>query len=565
MYNCALEASALAEVSLPHSVHNNIAALHSRLGNLDRTNKYITMLKTKAEDPAFCLTLSFNEARLAEMDGRLEEASSLYKSILNQCPEYLDAEVRLGCITMAKGDMEEAEKSFKAGLASPSVAVKATAFCYMAELLNKSNRDKDLQNLIEPEATKSGYGALAMSKFLYERLGNVPETRRIKMLSWIAANLMASLKRMPTNVFAANAVGVYLAHDRNIADAREAFAAAGACGSAARINLAHAQVEIGRKSSGKPPNLALLDQAAKLYSDAQQEGSLEKSYIMLCQARACFEATKFGEAAKLLRKVLEEKPSSPVVMFDLALALQESALSRSSLRKRTVKEMRSVEKEFEDARELFMKLEKPGIVGKDRFAHARMDPRVAHQHSKFLHQRMRTHKVALLNIEAEEEEANAERSRKKQQRLERERKAEEQRKAQQKAEEARKRHMQEAVEKMAEKLGKAKAKVKKEATDDEDSDEDNKGEGQPRKRKPTTRKVKSLKRARGALKDDSSEEYSDLDEDNDGEDMDPSGKKRSRFTIAEDDENENSERDMDDEITKLQAEEVVKDSGTPPA
>lgn len=553
MYHHALEAAKQEHSTLPFSVFNNIAALEARLGRLEDAEKRIQRLKEDIEDPTITLTVLFNEARLAEMSNRSAEAKEMYKNILQRCPEYLDAKVRLGCILLAEGDKKGAEEAFDAGLKSSSLATREAASCYKADLLRKTDRDEELQRLIEPQAMKSGFGALAMAQFLYERLGNVAEERKPRMLSWIANHLSAALKRMPSNAYAANGVGVFLAEEKNMADARDAFAASGACGSVAKVNLAHAQVELGRRTKMKPPNIALLDQAAKLYGDALKEGSGNEAYILLCHARANFEAAKYREAAASLRKALELRPLSQGIMFNLALALEESALAHSSMRHRTLTEMRAVEKEFEDARGLFMKLERLKYPIKDRFVNERINPKLAFHHSRYLHQKLRTHKVFVLNIEAEEEELMKERRKKEEQRAERERKARRERELQAQREAQRREALEIAAREAAEKLKQSREAMlndRKKSSDEEELEEGARNQALSSSKRQ--RKRRRLVNSRSVSRDDeSSDEYGS--DDYGVDEADERVKKRGRFGIASDDESNGEENEK--RISEVEADE----------
>ena len=59
------------------------------------------------------MKIIFNQALIALQEGRLEEAEHLYRSILKEQPEHLDANNNLGIILQNSGKLEEAKEYYK--------------------------------------------------------------------------------------------------------------------------------------------------------------------------------------------------------------------------------------------------------------------------------------------------------------------------------------------------------------------------------------------------------------------------------------------------------------------
>ena len=115
-----------------------------------------------------------------------------------------------------------------------------------------------------------------------------------------------------------------------MADSRNYFATSIACESLASVNLAQTQVELGRRNRMEPANIALLDQANKLYGGAPKGGWGYVAYILPRHVRANFEATKYREILANVRKALEIRPLSPLL---LNIEAEEEELNKERRKK----------------------------------------------------------------------------------------------------------------------------------------------------------------------------------------------------------------------------------------
>lgn len=401
-------------------VWNNISSLLARLGEVGEAHE-IASTKIDETFADNCKAIEYNRGRLAEMTGDLEKAKDVFHGIPKGHPHYYEAITRLAAIAIDENKQgEEAEILLKEAMESSSTRCTAAAFLSM--LYARQKKFKQAQEVLEAHRHEGDYLALSFSSFMHRFLDSLDEERRARFLvNHIGAPLINVLKRSKRNSFAANGVGVYFAESKLMAEARDAFTAAGAgpfTTKTAKVNLAHTQVHLGHRAisdsarvTGRPSHKALsssralFEQADKLYRDALEASSLQGSrneFNSYCEllfyiAWAQFEAREFRESADVLMKLLHLVPTSPVVWFNLGQALLESASIRVSKETAMLEELQIAKDEFDGSKQAFHKCQALNRDQTDPITKSRLDKRHVYHLDRYVRQQAKSHDVKLRN------------------------------------------------------------------------------------------------------------------------------------------------------------------------
>lgn len=572
-------------------VWNNTSSLLARLGEVGEALEIAStkINDTFAED---CKAVEYNRGRLVEMAGDLQKAKNVFRGISKGHPHYYEAITRLAVIAMDETKGDEAEMLLKEAMESSPT--RCTAAAFLSTLYARQKKFKQAQEVLEAHRHEGDYLALSFSSFMHRFLDSLDEERRARFLvNHIGAPLINILKRNKRNSFAANGVGVYFAESKLMAEARDAFTAAGAgpfTTKTAKVNLAHAQVHLGHRAISDSARItrrpshkalsssrALFEQADKLYRDALEATRLQgsrnefNSYceLLLYIAWAQFEAREFRESADMLTKLLHLVPTSPAVWLNLGQALLESASIRVSKETAMLDELRTAKDEFDGSKQAFQKCQVLNRDQTDPITRSRVDKRHVYHLDRYVRQQAKSHDVKLRNaILAAEDRENKrresllimeERKRKKE---EMERKAEETR--QKKEEELRRAFEESEAKKEKYNREQQERQMKAEEITYEDDDVQNIESNPTPKRSRAKRKKKEVypvdeekpakkaKKQRKIVKkepEDSGSEYSDVNEsmangdqngtkksysDDSGDEVDGRQAKPKRFSVASD-------------------------------
>uniref|UniRef100_UPI00358F373B RNA polymerase-associated protein CTR9 homolog n=1 Tax=Myxine glutinosa TaxID=7769 RepID=UPI00358F373B len=311
---------------------NNVGVLHSQLGNLREAQKlYMAALESargnveKDEEyhHSISVTMTYNLARLYEEMSEKKKAESLYKDILREHPSYMDCYLRLGCLERDKGNYFEASDWFKEALQLNQNHPDTWA------LIGKMHMNKQewgpaqnkFERILKQESTKNDtYSMLALGNVwlhsLNQGLHDKDKERRHQERSLVIYKSVLSID--PKNLYAANGIGAVLAHMGYMQEAKDVFtqvreATPDFCD--VWLNLAHVYMQ-----------QHLFTFAVQMY-----ETCLKRFFryhnpdVMLYLARAYVELGRLSEARLTLIKALHAAPDESIILYNLALVLQNIA------------------------------------------------------------------------------------------------------------------------------------------------------------------------------------------------------------------------------------------------
>lgn len=510
-YATVIETSKEKKIDIDSEIWVNYAAVLARLGRAEEASE---ILNGKVDPNDDHPTICYNRGRVAEMMFDAENAQKNFEKIKEGQSHYMEAQIRLGVIATNRGNLKDAEDQFKKAMVNASS--RSTAAAFLSHLYSSQKKFTDAQQILEQHRNECDYLTLAFAQFMHRFLESLGSTERKWrfLIHHVGQPVQQVLKRSKHNAFAANAGGVYLAESGEIDMAREAFTSAGSskiAARAARINLAHTQVNKGQKMlknsldfMGQYNKKVLsaaksqFEQADKLYGDAMKLSKPNTSkedfdqYLEVIHYRGCaqYEARDFKHAKKTFQKVLRRSPTSGASWYNLALSLYECAVARIRASPKNYKEMLTAEQEFESAKRALAMVQKLEKRYSDPVTRTRLDYKNVEQWYLFLRQEMKKHKVAVVNARNDDED----RQRKSKDREVKIKEAmdKEREKENRKAEEVRKRQMQmeaaakAAAEKLirAEEMERQERERKARAAEDADmSDADRPPAPKQRKRK----------------------------------------------------------------------------------
>ncbi|RWS11596.1 RNA polymerase-associated protein CTR9-like protein [Dinothrombium tinctorium] len=334
----------VVKVHIPPEIHNNVAALHFRLGNLQEalTNYEAALERCKidaANDENYfgsiSVTINYNLARLYEAFNLFDKAEKIYKDILREHPNYIDCYLRLGCMARDRGQIYDASDWFKEALQVDQDNPDAWSLIGNLHLAKQEwgPGQKKFERILKQDATaQDTYSQIALGNVWLQTLHQpTKDKEKDKRHQDRALSLYKQVLRLdPKNIWAANGIGAVLAHKGYISEARDVFAQvreATADFPDVWLNIAHIYVE------------------QKQYVAAQQmyENCLKKFYrfnnveILQYLARAYFKSGKLRECKNVLLKARRVAPQDTVILYNLALVLQRLATqvledSKSNLR-----------------------------------------------------------------------------------------------------------------------------------------------------------------------------------------------------------------------------------------
>lgn len=418
-YREAIRTMEEENISIDPEVWNNMSSLLGRLGEVEEAEEIATT-KIDVGFAKDCKAIEYNRGRLAEMAGNLQKAKKVFRGIAKEHPHYYEAITRLAVIAMDHDERDEAEELLKEAMESSST--RCTAVAFLSMLYARQKKFKQTQEVLETHRHEGDYLALSFSSFMHRFLDSLDQDRRARFLvNHIGTPLINILKRSKRNSFAANGVGVYFAESKMMAEARDAFTAAGAgpfATKTAKVNLAHTQVNLGHRAisdsarvTGRPSHKALsssralFEQADKLYRDALEASRLKggrNEFNSFCElqlyiAWAQFEAREYRESADMLTKLLHLVPTSPVVWFNLGQALLESASIRVAKETPMLKELKIAKDEFDGSKQAFMRCQALDRDQSDPITRSHLDKRQAYYLDRYVRQQAKSHDVKLRN------------------------------------------------------------------------------------------------------------------------------------------------------------------------
>eukprot|EP01138_Halocafeteria_seosinensis_P015980 gb/GECG01016308.1/.p1 GENE.gb/GECG01016308.1/~~gb/GECG01016308.1/.p1 ORF type:complete len:1453 (+),score=299.33 gb/GECG01016308.1/:1-4359(+) len=391
----------------PHSLWNNIAVLRARQGDLADANRLFDMalkrvaalvlpdgsvpqmtdlLPENVRLHPTCVCITFNIARLREMEGKLEEAEMLFKMIVGKYSSYVDALLRLASLSMQQRDIRVAEGWIKRILRVTAQSEnsdagerkragdRAAALCLYGQLKELQEDFKGATSHYDavlglPHHSSDSYALLAQANLKFRELyrfglislgGDASLDGKIgsaheDVLRRAFADYKDVLRRESGNIFAANGLGCILAEQGRVEYARDVFAHVREADQDVRpatVNLAHCflvngnaqhAIQLYKKAlkkfygggGGSAVAVTTGDKSASagptsgedlLMAGSSRSLISERISVMCCLARAYTEVKKHQEAIDVLKSALIMQPDNMQLWYNMAYARGEEAL-----------------------------------------------------------------------------------------------------------------------------------------------------------------------------------------------------------------------------------------------
>eukprot|EP00891_Asterochloris_glomerata_P002520 jgi/Astpho2/2520/fgenesh1_pg.00048_%23_37_t len=352
-----------------HRCRNNAAVLAFRC---DKVKLAQELIEPVATCEAFAgrakeVILAFNYARISEAAGDLQDAVTVFKGLLEQCPGYIDSYLRLSAIANLRGNFREAAEWLDRGLDAPGQQDNPDLLCAAAKLcLEREETDQANEYVKRSLAAnpKDGYAllikgqlALQMGQFYVRKhamkggdkaaakSAGKAEENKSKIRQYLAKAMEAYdkvLDQDPGNIYAANGVAAVLGEQGHFMEAQELLTN-GVCADVLPLmTLAgpqpcRAQEAIAaREGALQMPdvslNLAVVFLAQRQFAAATQllTTILQKQYknnttAMLYLARVLYDAGRNSEAKRTLLKAVHLAPTQQELRFNSAVTMQKNA------------------------------------------------------------------------------------------------------------------------------------------------------------------------------------------------------------------------------------------------
>lgn len=320
------------QVEIPPEIYNNIAALHFRLGHLDKSaeNYQYAIERCREEEPnderyfgSISVTINYNLARLYEANHCFSKAEKIYKDILREHPNYIDCYLRLGCMARDTGQFYEASDWFKEALQVDQDHPDAWSLIGNLHFAKQEwgPGQKKFERILKQEITANDtYSQIALGNIWLQTLHqpNKDKDKEKRHQQRALSHYKAVLHSDPKNIWAANGIGAVLAHKGYISEARDVFAQvreATAEFADVWINIAHIYVEQKQYVA-----------AIQMYENCQKKFFKHDNVeILQYLARAYFKCLKLKECKNVLLRCRRIIPQDSLILYNLALVLQRLA------------------------------------------------------------------------------------------------------------------------------------------------------------------------------------------------------------------------------------------------
>lgn len=484
--------------------------------------------------PAEKVTVLFNLARLHEQLHETGKASVLYRLILYKHPEYEDAYLRLGALSLARSNISTSLELVNKALEANDKNVEALSVRGNLEVKTDDwLKAKDtFKSILEIKDGNDNYAMLALGNWNY-----YAATRGEKKVPKLEATHLEKARDLYqkvlglqiNNMYAANGIGVVLAEKGLFDISKDIFTQVqeAATGNLAVdmpdvwINLGHIYLAQGQFGLAVKMYLNCLK---RFYHNTDHQ-------ILLYLARCHYEAEQWQECKRVLLRAIHLAPSNYMLRFDVAIAMQKFSTATLQKAKRTADEVRQAVFELKNALRLFGQL--AGV--KDKQVHG-FDEKKLDMHGEYCKHLLDAAKVHLEAAEREEQQLRQKQEVARQLAMAQEarRKAEEERRLQ--LEKRRRDAEQRIALQLEDKLQQTKAlwNKKTHAVITDDGEDGDKPEKKPKKRR------KKEKKSTAPDSDGEEGRYSPRHSDDDVEDVPTrsQGKKKRRRRAVSDSEEE---------------------------
>lgn len=170
-------------------------------------------------------TIAFNIARLHESAGRTVAAIELHKAITKRNPAYVSSYLRLACIAVDCGCLNECAEWLKiAAVSAPGNSEVLTLIGNLhLSLCDWKPAQKVFEGLMAQKISSvEAYSSLSMGNIYFATL-HVKEDRYSKHLQYASDFYKRILTKDPLNAYAANGIGTVLAEKAEVFKAKEIF------------------------------------------------------------------------------------------------------------------------------------------------------------------------------------------------------------------------------------------------------------------------------------------------------------------------------------------------------
>lgn len=198
------------------------------------------------------VTILYNIALVLEEVGERDQSTALYESILEAFPRYIDCILRLGCLLRDRGDEAAAIKKFEHAL---EVDPNCAEACLLQGNIHLRKREwsfaqKKFERVMGMPGLKNDpYAFLSMGNIFMSNLGE--KNRYTKNMSLSEGYYKKTIQTHPSNIYAANGLGIMVAEKGNFELAKQIFSQVREASPDmpdAWINLAHIYVAEERYS-----------------------------------------------------------------------------------------------------------------------------------------------------------------------------------------------------------------------------------------------------------------------------------------------------------------------------
>ncbi|KAN0031578.1 hypothetical protein ACTFIV_005443 [Dictyostelium citrinum] len=381
-------------------IQNNIAVLRHQKGLLvEAEQTYLDIIKQSGyqlnQFKAINITSTYNLARLYETMGQVNKAEELYKGIIKEHPNYYDCYLRLSCICKQQGDYYEAGEWIREVLDIQPDNQEAWALYGNLHLYKEEwyPAQKNFEQITEnPENKNETYASLSLGNIYYNaKFSNPDKVEKYILNAEQFYNRV--LTKNPTNIYAANGIGMIIAEKGNLNLASETFLqireASMDC-IPVSVNLAHIYVSKG-----------LYDNAIKLYEGCLKKSTSPKEIetIIMYLAKVYFDANRFYDSKQTLKKAIHMYPHNLSIHFNLAISIEMQATIFLEKHQKNAAETNNIIKELEFAQRLLTPLANTKPTPKLNF-----NPSKAKTHQTSIEKilvRLRTEYESIVKIEAD--------------------------------------------------------------------------------------------------------------------------------------------------------------------
>lgn len=231
-------ARAVLREYLPPQLTNNIACFYYKAEKYSQARELFqtaasacTRLKQKdatIDTSALVVTIMYNLARTHEAEGKLDDAKTIFESVLQQQPDYADAKLRLTYIALRQSPGEEGPKAmaklYEAD--SSNMEVRALYGWYIRKAKKKTTNiaedqeQRHYKHSLQNHDKHDGYSLTGMGNLYLATAREMPRNndqekeKRKRMYERAIEFFDKAIQLDPNNAYAAQGVGIAMVEDK---------------------------------------------------------------------------------------------------------------------------------------------------------------------------------------------------------------------------------------------------------------------------------------------------------------------------------------------------------------